>query len=209
MGRSGEEARRRLLDAAERGFAEQGIGGSSLRDIAAAAGQRNTSAPQYHFGDRSGLVAAVFARRMGPINDRRRRIVAGRDGSEGAVDLADIVTALVVPLVEEVGRSPGWYGRFLERCYGEAGAAAVVARLPEAAPLRELQGLLVDRLAGLGPVVRRSRAEQLQSHVVTSLARWEWAGDRHEERLAVDVLTDELVATGTALLGARARRSPE
>ncbi len=202
MGRSGAVARQRLLDTAERHFAEHGVAGASLRDIAADAGQRNNSAPQYHFGDRAGLVAAVFARRMGPINARRRTLLADRTGPDRTGDLGAHVEALVVPLAHEVCRAPGWYGRFLERCYADPAAAALVAGLPEAAPLRALQARLASRLAPLGPVVCRSRAEQLQSHVLTTLARWEWAGDRGQRRLTVGRLTTELVATGTALLGA-------
>ena len=41
-------------------IAEHGIE-VPLRDVAAAAGQRNNSAVQYHFGSREGLVAAVVA----------------------------------------------------------------------------------------------------------------------------------------------------
>ena len=54
------DARLRMLVAAERLFAERGIGAVSLREIGAAAGQRNNSAAQYHFGTRQNLVAAIL-----------------------------------------------------------------------------------------------------------------------------------------------------
>ena len=42
--------RQRLLDAALRAFAEQGVGTASLVDITRRAGQRNRGAVHYHFG---------------------------------------------------------------------------------------------------------------------------------------------------------------
>lgn len=56
-----EAARRAVLDAAERLFAERGFAGASLRDIAHAAG---ASQPliQHHFGSKEGLYRAVLRR---------------------------------------------------------------------------------------------------------------------------------------------------
>ena len=50
-----------MIRAGERLFGESGIDGVSLREVAAAAGQGNTSAVRYHFGSKDGLVAAIFA----------------------------------------------------------------------------------------------------------------------------------------------------
>jgi AcrR family transcriptional regulator len=58
----GEATRARLLDAAVLLFAERGLGGVSLREINEAAGQRNTNALHYHFGDRDGLIGAIVER---------------------------------------------------------------------------------------------------------------------------------------------------
>jgi AcrR family transcriptional regulator len=95
-----------LVDAAERLFAERGIAGVSLREIGAAAGQRNNSAAQYHFGGKDGLVAAIFGRRMVPIDRRRRVMLADGDGS-----VRSYVEAIVVPL----HRAPARYRRFLQQ----------------------------------------------------------------------------------------------
>ncbi|WP_182909025.1 helix-turn-helix domain-containing protein [Microbispora sp. H13382] len=66
---------RRLVDAAERLFAERGIDAVSLREINAAAGQRNSSALQYHFGDRAGLLKAVLAKHRPEIEARRHQLL--------------------------------------------------------------------------------------------------------------------------------------
>src|SRR5690349_17819809 len=103
-------ARIRILEAAERLFAEFGIEAVSLRQIAAAAGQRNTSAVAYHFGSKAALVAALYEWRMTPVNARRLAFLA----ELASPGVADYVRALVEPLAatlteaEQAGR-PSWY----------------------------------------------------------------------------------------------------
>ena len=58
----GEQTRERLLDVAEELLGKRGIDGVSMREIRIAAGQRNTSALQFHFGDRQGLLRALSDR---------------------------------------------------------------------------------------------------------------------------------------------------
>jgi AcrR family transcriptional regulator len=99
-------ARAQLVDAAERLFAEHRIAGVSLREVGPAAGQRNNSAAQYHFGDKDGLVAAIFERRMTPIDRRRRAMLADSDGS---------ISSLVRTIVEPLHRAPARYRRFLQQ----------------------------------------------------------------------------------------------
>src|SRR5215216_2582903 len=96
-----ELARTALLDAAERLFAERGIEAVSLRDVAAA-GQRNHSAAQYHFGDRRGLVAAVFERRMRVVSERRHALLDELEATGHDGDVDSIVAAIVIPLTEVV-----------------------------------------------------------------------------------------------------------
>jgi AcrR family transcriptional regulator len=106
-----------LLDAAERLFAAHGINGVSLREIGLAAHQRNNGVAQYHFGDKAGLVRAVFERRAAVVNDRRLELldeVARRPG--GAV--TDLIRAFVEPLGEQVQRG-NWYVPFLSRLQAE------------------------------------------------------------------------------------------
>ncbi|WP_399680211.1 CerR family C-terminal domain-containing protein [Xenophilus sp.] len=60
----GLEARKRLLLAALRLFAERGFAKTSTREIAQAAGA-NLAAISYYFGDKAGLYAACFSEPMG------------------------------------------------------------------------------------------------------------------------------------------------
>ena len=61
--------REKLIAAAEQLFAERSIDGVSLRQINSAAGQRNSTALQYHFGGRSGLIRAVLDKHRGGDRD--------------------------------------------------------------------------------------------------------------------------------------------
>src|SRR5262245_45806607 len=73
---SGRATRERLILLAERMFAERGIEAVSLRAIGEAAGQRNKTAVQYHFGDRTALVSAIYAYRSEQLDARRAALLA-------------------------------------------------------------------------------------------------------------------------------------
>lgn len=62
----GERTRERILDTAERLFAEKGYEGTTLRDVAAAAGLRIPSLYN-HFAGKESLYAAVLERGMAPV----------------------------------------------------------------------------------------------------------------------------------------------
>jgi aminoglycoside phosphotransferase (APT) family kinase protein len=72
-----------LLAAAERLFADEGIDGPSLREITRAAGQRNTSALQYHFGDRDELLRAVLERHLRSVDTNRSALLDQLDLTGG------------------------------------------------------------------------------------------------------------------------------
>src|SRR5207247_5993504 len=64
------ETRERVLDAAERLFAERGFRATSIRDITAAA-RCNVAAVNYHFGGKVGLYREMFRRRLAALRERR------------------------------------------------------------------------------------------------------------------------------------------
>jgi AcrR family transcriptional regulator len=67
--------RERLLDAAEKLFAEKGFNGVSTRMITDEA-DANSAAMHYHFRSKAALIRAVFERRLGPINEEREGMMA-------------------------------------------------------------------------------------------------------------------------------------
>jgi len=92
-------ARDLLLNAAERLFGRNGIAGVSLREVAAAAGQRNNSAVHYYFRDKRGLVDALIADRIGNA-ERQRQILIDRLGDLASCDSAALLRLLWQPLLE-------------------------------------------------------------------------------------------------------------
>jgi AcrR family transcriptional regulator len=86
----------RLVDAAEVLFASHGIEGVSLREINRAAGARNASALQYHFGGRDGLLRAVLAKHHDAVEARRQAMLDAYEADRRA-DLRALAGALVRP----------------------------------------------------------------------------------------------------------------
>jgi AcrR family transcriptional regulator len=86
----------RLIGAAAVLFAARGIDGVSLREINRAAGARNASALQYHFGGRDGLLRAVLARHHHAVEARRHALLDACE-ADGGADLRALAGALVRP----------------------------------------------------------------------------------------------------------------
>jgi AcrR family transcriptional regulator len=100
-----EDTRERLLDAAQELFAQTGSWTTPLARVVRAAGQRNQSAIQYHFGSREELIYALIERdRVREVQERQARL----DAVSGDVELRTAVTTLVRPscagLTEQRGR---------------------------------------------------------------------------------------------------------
>jgi AcrR family transcriptional regulator len=106
MARSSDDTRDRLVGAAERLFAECGIHVVSLRQVAREAGQANTGAIQYHFGGRSGLLAAIV-RKHWSDSEPRRHALLDRYEDEGGGDLRELAAALVLPLAAKLSDPDG------------------------------------------------------------------------------------------------------
>ncbi|CAN5906454.1 TetR/AcrR family transcriptional regulator [soil metagenome] len=101
-------ARDQLISAAEELFAERGIDGVSLREITAAAGARNASALNYHFGGRTGLLQALLAKHKPAVESRRHALLDAYDAGADP-QLRVLAGALVRPLAQSL-RDPGGPG---------------------------------------------------------------------------------------------------
>ncbi|MFT4800160.1 MAG: AcrR family transcriptional regulator [Candidatus Azotimanducaceae bacterium] len=88
-----------LLDAAEALFVEKGYAATSLRSIAVRA-DANLAATHYHFGSKQGLFAAVFHRRVTPINEARLAALDALEVDSAKLDIRSVLEAFLQPLVK-------------------------------------------------------------------------------------------------------------
>lgn len=185
-----------MIDAAERIAATEGFGAMTLRRVQAAAGQRNKSAAQYHFGSREGLIEAVLSARMAPVNEQRRQVLASL-GAEAP--MRDLVVALVEPLARATACTPGsHWARFLFHGWADPELHDVVRRSLEASSYREVRDRLAAALGHLPEPVRRRRIDQVVGLVVLSLAAAE--GGTGRRRLPIDAQVTDLVDACCGLL---------
>ena len=95
------DTRTKILDAAERLFAERGYRGTSVRAITDLAGA-NLAAIGYHFGSKAELLAEVARRAIAPITAAQR---AGLDELVARTPdppVAELVEAFTGPLFDEM-----------------------------------------------------------------------------------------------------------
>jgi AcrR family transcriptional regulator len=107
------ETAMRMLEIAERLFAEHGIEQVPLRQIVVEAGQRNRSALHYHFGSREALVAHLLNMRLAYINALRNRYLDEIEAAGKAGDVRAIVYASISALADTVVETP-WGGSYLQ-----------------------------------------------------------------------------------------------
>lgn len=97
----------RLLDAAERLCAAQGIDGTSIRAITDAAGA-NVAAVNFHFDGKAGLIRAMFARRLVPLAERRLELLADLQKRADLPNAGDLLDAFMDPLLDLTAKTdPG------------------------------------------------------------------------------------------------------
>jgi AcrR family transcriptional regulator len=196
-------SRELLIDTGERLFADHGINGVSLRQISAEAGQRNTGAVRYHFGDRDGLVRAIFESRLPRVNDYRRQLLTEIDRGGEPEITRRLVAAFVLPLVRELE-----YGRYV----GFLNRLSYYARRTH--PIRALDPLLtattdetLTRLAARVPDRRREargRRVGLMADFVISALDNEQVRTQHQgvtrHRTALTTFASELVSLSVVMV---------
>jgi AcrR family transcriptional regulator len=166
--------REQMIAAAERLAAERGLGAMSLRSVQDASGQRNKSAAHYHFGSREGLIDAVVAARMGPVNERRLEMLAALDAQPSSPTLRDLAAVLVVPLAEHTVAVPGsHWARFLAQGLADPTLSSVVRRNFEGRSYRDVRARIVAALDHVPPTRRARRTGHAVGLVVLSLATTE------------------------------------
>lgn len=189
-----------MIRAAEQLFAARGIDAVSLREINRAAAQSNTGAVQYHFGDRDGLVRAVFDKHRRDTEPRRHALLDQYEEA-GVEDLRALAAALVLPLAAKLADADG--GREYLQLAGEyynrpASFDELVPQKDPNSSMKRWNELLDPLLPDDRKLVLRARFAAVRFALV-ELARRAAAPVRKDDRLFVSHLTDLV----TALLAAR------
>ncbi|WP_184584309.1 TetR/AcrR family transcriptional regulator [uncultured Sulfitobacter sp.] len=104
----------RLKGEAQRLFANRGIDGVTVRDIAKAAGQKNPAAVGYHFGSKEALIRELIVDGAKIIDARRNAQLDALEADGGPTRISQIVDILVYPSVNlAADGETDTYNRFL------------------------------------------------------------------------------------------------
>ena len=196
MPKDATDTRQQLLDTAERLMAEHGPEGVSMREISAAAAQRNNNAAQYHFGSREGIIEAILDRRMAPIDEHRVQMIAdlGPDAP-----LEALVRTVVVPLAEASRRHPLYVRFFAQLRLSRRYSDLVAHGRARTGGFQDVRDQIDERLGQLAPEERSRRRWLCATLIVHSLAEFVAAPDVQPYR-RWDELVDDLVAACVRVL---------
>lgn len=103
-----------IKEAALRLFAEHGIHGVTVREIAEAAGQKNHAAVGYHFGSKEDLTRAVIVHGARLIDDLRNALLDVAEHEGGPHNVEEVMRILIQSSLPDA--SPPWcdcYNRFV------------------------------------------------------------------------------------------------
>jgi len=93
--------RAKLIAVAERLFAAKGVEAVSLNEINRAAGQRNSNACQYHFGNKEGLIQALLDKHVLPIMAHRNELL-DRLETQSTYDIREAVQVFIRPVTAKL-----------------------------------------------------------------------------------------------------------
>jgi AcrR family transcriptional regulator len=93
---SGDKTRLRIIEAAEALFADNGYEGTSLRGIMATAGV-SISLISYHFGNKEGLLRAIFEHKAAPLNKQRHQLIQAAVAAHPVPKLDDLLRGYFLP----------------------------------------------------------------------------------------------------------------
>lgn len=101
-----QRTRDALISSAETLFAKFGVEGVSLNTITREAGQSNRNAVQYHFGNKAGLLQAIFDKHNPGLHEARAELVDALE-RQGLARSRVIARTLVEPLLEKLADPDG------------------------------------------------------------------------------------------------------
>ncbi|MEW5421736.1 TetR/AcrR family transcriptional regulator [Amorphus sp. 3PC139-8] len=209
---SRNDTRQTILETAEALFAERGFGSVPLREIARVAGV-HVGSVSYHFGDKLGVLEAIYTTHTQPMNARRLELIGEamriRDDEQR---LVAVLRAYVLPAFTSSHAEAGGGARFTRMravlsAEGNAEARQIIARAFDTTT-RAFIDAIADCLPGADrdTIVWRSQFllgslyyTLINPERITRLSDGRSQGDDHER--AIDELVAAFVASLRALAG--------
>ena len=131
----------KILDTAERLFAHQGYGATSLRQVIAEA-KVNLAAIHYHFGTKDELLDAVVVRKVAPVNAARiawlERVET--EAGSGPLPIERVLESFFLPTAETAQRNPDFV-RLMGRMLTEGMMPMLVERHFQSTAMRFVSAL--------------------------------------------------------------------
>ncbi|MGR3779764.1 MAG: helix-turn-helix domain-containing protein [Albimonas sp.] len=184
------DTKRELVLAAEKLFATQGIAATTIRQINAAAGQKNQSAIHYHFGSREAVLDALIEMRTTPANRLRTELLADCRARAGGRPLSthEMVHILIEPNVRRLldPSPPNYAARLMLQLRVDLEMWRRYEQLGPAESLEEIHAELRRARPFLPTAVVRSRFRLANNMSLISLAEIEYAQERLGPRFSRD-----------------------
>ncbi|AOY91591.1 TetR family transcriptional regulator [Cupriavidus sp. USMAA2-4] len=195
------ETARRMLEIAERLFAEHGVELVPLRQIVVEAGQRNRSALHYHFGSREALVSHLLNFRLAQVNVLRDRYLDEVEAAGLGGDVRTIVEASISALADTICDTP-WGARYVKvLAQATLSPGLVNEEMIDPAAMSGViraRRLIAAALPGIPRKVMHHRQQWFNQSVVYALAQWCQQSEGKPEQPPVADLADYCTAALTA-----------
>ncbi len=208
-----ETTRIKIMQAAERLFADRGIDAVALREIAAAAGQGNNTAVQYHFGSKEQLVYEIFDWRTNLFEEQRKAMLAEAE-AKGQLGNAKVLLQIMclphLSIADETGAHP--YSAFLAQYLTRTRASGIPhpyddPEVPVPA-LRRVRRLIVERVSYVPADVLRLRFGLCKLMFLNMLMRRDSGFPHSDQNIPLPLLVEDTLEQMTAALTAPYPRAP-
>lgn len=204
------DPRLRLVLAAEKEFAREGIDRASLRRIAMLAGNGNNNAVKYYFENRAGLVRALLTYRIQQMEAQRTEMLNLAECNGELDSIGTLLEIYCLPqfsLRDSDGHFP--YARFLLQFYAfdqDFDYRRAIAEVVSVSPaIRRTRSLMIDCLS-MDPVSADNRIALCHGMFLTMMIRSEpHHDDRHRSDLPLQV-SDTLEMMVAAITAPRSGR---
>jgi AcrR family transcriptional regulator len=188
---------------AEKLFGEQGLDRVSIRDITTQA-KVNLAAVNYHFGSKEDLIAAVFERRVVPVNQARLMALdlVERSAGKGVPELEAILQAFIRPALQSAlkpAEGGAAFSNLFGRCLSEPSPEVEALLKKQFEPLAQRMNAALKKAL---PELSRSEIFWRMKFTYGALHHWLLTRDKFRpdwvKDIDVETQTQKLIAFAAA-----------